>query len=92
MTTDIKELVKRLRAHFRSVNASGVPCVTPTNPDGEEAVRALEAQAAEIERLRELVFNVAKAAISEWKKEFQRAAQFEAKLAVIEANNEKGKS
>ena len=50
-----------------------------------------EAAEAEVVRLRELVFNVAKAAIPEWKKEFQRAAQFEAKLAVIEANNEKGK-
>lgn len=51
MTTDIKELVKRLRAHFRSVNASGAPCMTPRNPDGEEAALALEGLAGEVERL-----------------------------------------
>lgn len=51
MDEDIKELVKRLRVHFRSVNASGLPCMTPRNPDGEEAAHALEALAGEVARL-----------------------------------------
>lgn len=45
-----KELVKRLRVHFRSVNASGAPCMTPRNPDGEEAALALEVLAGEVEK------------------------------------------
>ena len=50
-----KELVKRLRVHFRSVNASGLPCMTPRNPDGEEAALALEALAGEVESLTQAV-------------------------------------
>ena len=47
-----KELVKRLRVHFRSVNASGLPCMTPRNPDGYAAAFALEALAGEVARTR----------------------------------------
>lgn len=85
-----KELVKRLRRAVSRSDWDDTP--VNVNPDGDDAADALEAAEAEVVRLRELVFNVAKAAIPEWKKEFQRAAQFEAKLAIIEANNGKGKS
>jgi hypothetical protein len=55
MSTDIKELVKRLRTHFRSITASGAMCMTPINPDGEEAALALEALVGEVGRLRQLL-------------------------------------
>lgn len=60
----------------RGIERDAAKKVSAAQRERDEAV-------AEIARLRELAFNIAKAAVPEWKKEFQRAAQFEEKLASM---------
>ena len=55
MSTDIKELVKRLTATRTQRDLNWNDVTYPINPDGEEAALALEAMAGEVESLKQNV-------------------------------------